>query len=382
MAEQPNEIERRRLDALGDTARSEAAAAEADFQSAVQHAIRAGEALTEVKGLLRHGQWLPWLRENFPLSERTARNYMRLAENRQRVADLPSVREAVALLTAPRLESGNAAADLPAPEDSLEARIEAIPEPDRADYGDGHLEEASFHLAVAEAAPTATGRCTSGCVTTGPSGWPRTGRLRGRCCWRRRQRASGSTMPTGAASGPARRNGRRRLRRRSGPGSRTGRRATPTTRSAASCLWTSARCSSTTPSTCSPTGTGRPRERVHPGRHLRGEVHRGRHGSIPTQVKDCRALAERQGWTVVGVETDEAFSAFSGNRGPGLERAKVLAASTAAEHGRCLLVAQDADRFARGAGDAPGAADHLAEVYFSMRCSGWRSGLSAAASLT
>ena len=95
-----------------------------------------------------------------------------------------------------------------------------------------------------------------------------------------------------------------------------------------------------------------------------------KHGSIPTQLEDCRARAEREGWEVVGEFTDEAFSAYHGNRGPGLERAKALAVATAAEHGRCVLVAQDADRFARGAGDAPGAADHLGEVYFAMRRQG------------
>jgi DNA invertase Pin-like site-specific DNA recombinase len=95
-----------------------------------------------------------------------------------------------------------------------------------------------------------------------------------------------------------------------------------------------------------------------------------KHGSIKTQIEDCRVLAERQGWEVVGQESDEAFSAYSGNRGPGLERAKALAADTASEHGRCVLVAQDADRFARGSGDAPGAADHLGEVYFAMRRQG------------
>jgi site-specific DNA recombinase len=94
------------------------------------------------------------------------------------------------------------------------------------------------------------------------------------------------------------------------------------------------------------------------------------HGSIPTQLADCRALAERQGWEVVGEFSDEAFSAYHGNRGPDLALAKALAVQTAAQDGRCVLVAQDADRFARGAGDAPGAADHLGELYFAMRRQG------------
>jgi site-specific DNA recombinase len=91
------------------------------------------------------------------------------------------------------------------------------------------------------------------------------------------------------------------------------------------------------------------------------------HGSIPTQLTDCQEMATRYGWEVVAEHSDEAFSAFHGNRGPGLEQAKADAIAAAAERGSCILVAQDADRFARGAGDAPGAADHLGEVYFALR---------------
>ena len=70
-----------------------------------------------------------------------------------------------------------------------------------------------------------------------------------------------------------------------------------------------------------------------------------KHGSIPTQLEDCRELAKREGWEVVGEFSDEAFSAYHGNRGPGLLQAKRRAVELAAEHGRCILVAQDADRF-------------------------------------
>lgn len=71
-------------------------------RATVAAAIRAGEALAAAKAQLPHGQWLPWLAENFPASDRTARGYMSLAANRQRVADLPTVREALAELAAPR----------------------------------------------------------------------------------------------------------------------------------------------------------------------------------------------------------------------------------------------------------------------------------------
>ena len=74
-------------------------------------------------------------------------------------------------------------------------------------------------------------------------------------------------------------------------------------------------------------------------------------------------MAEREAPEIVGAERDEGFSAYSGNRGPGLDRAKELAARTAKQRGGiCLLVAQHSDRFARGAGDKPGAPDHLVEV--------------------
>jgi len=91
-----------------------------------------------------------------------------------------------------------------------------------------------------------------------------------------------------------------------------------------------------------------------------------KHGSIETQLEDCRVMAAREGWDIVGEFSDEAFSAYHGNRGPGLAQAK----AKAIEHAPSVLVAQDADRFARGAGDAPGAADHLGELFFAMRRQG------------
>src|SRR5262249_13987743 len=93
-----------------------------------------------------------------------------------------------------------------------------------------------------------------------------------------------------------------------------------------------------------------------------------KHKSIPTQLEDCRKKAEEEGWEVVGEFHDEGFSAYSGNRGPDLEKAKRAAAEAAEEHGAvCALIAQHSDRFARGAGDEPGAADSLVEIWHAMR---------------
>jgi site-specific DNA recombinase len=80
-------------------------------------------------------------------------------------------------------------------------------------------------------------------------------------------------------------------------------------------------------------------------------------GSIPTQLDDARAMAEREGWKVVGEYSDEAASAWSGDRGP-----KLAAAMEHAEReAPSMLVVQHTDRLARGDGVT---ARHLGEIHF------------------
>lgn len=76
------------------------------MRDSVAHAIAAGEILIEAKAQLKHGQWLPWLKEHCgDVAERTAQLYMRAAKNRatieteirNAIADL-SLNEAMALL--------------------------------------------------------------------------------------------------------------------------------------------------------------------------------------------------------------------------------------------------------------------------------------------
>jgi hypothetical protein len=50
-------------------------------EQAAAAAIEAGHKLIEAKGLLRHGEWLPWLRSHVAISDRTARRYMQLAQS-------------------------------------------------------------------------------------------------------------------------------------------------------------------------------------------------------------------------------------------------------------------------------------------------------------
>jgi len=89
-------------------------------------------------------------------------------------------------------------------------------------------------------------------------------------------------------------------------------------------------------------------------------------------------MAKREGWTVLEKYSDEGFGAYKGNRGPGLEAARERAAEAAAEAEAAakkaktearpvMLIAQHSDRFSRGAGDEPGAAQALIEIWHFER---------------
>ena len=79
-------------------------------------------------------------------------------------------------------------------------------------------------------------------------------------------------------------------------------------------------------------------------------------------------MCDREGWEVVGEGSDENFSAYSGNRGPELERTLLLAGEVAADSGEVVaFVVQHSDRISRGAGDAPGAPKALIEIWHEQR---------------
>ena len=87
--------------------RTEHRAASDKMSEALLHAMTAGELLIEAKDQLKHGQWLPWLRDHCSISTRTAQLYMRVGASRaeieaakaQSVAHLDlTLNEAAALL--------------------------------------------------------------------------------------------------------------------------------------------------------------------------------------------------------------------------------------------------------------------------------------------
>jgi len=85
-----------------------------------------------------------------------------------------------------------------------------------------------------------------------------------------------------------------------------------------------------------------------------------RHGSIADQLEECQHAIEADAPRVVeGEYRDEAFSAFSGSRGPGLAEAMHHAQELAAQRGRAELWALHSDRLARGDGRS---ARHAVEI--------------------
>ena len=68
-------------------------------QNSLSAAISAGEGFLKSKELVAYGEWEKWVEENFKITPRMARYYMRLArmteEERKRVSEVTSLREAV-----------------------------------------------------------------------------------------------------------------------------------------------------------------------------------------------------------------------------------------------------------------------------------------------
>jgi hypothetical protein len=87
-------------------------------------------------------------------------------------------------------------------------------------------------------------------------------------------------------------------------------------------------------------------------------------GSIPTQLAAMREKVAREGGRrIIGEFADEAASAYSGSRGPGLTAAIEAAKHAAAEQGEAELWCADPDRLARGDGVS---ARHLGGLFFEL----------------
>jgi hypothetical protein len=86
---------------LAEMAAEKAALVEQHGRKTVQAAMDCGRYLTEIKSRLAHGEWLPWLEENFPHAQQHANRYMVIAANYTRVSNLEeasSIREALRMI--------------------------------------------------------------------------------------------------------------------------------------------------------------------------------------------------------------------------------------------------------------------------------------------
>ena len=77
------------------------------LKTSLKKAIRIGELLTDQKESMGHGAFLPWVKENLPFTDRTARNYMRLHRERDRLKTetVSDLKGAYKLLGAPKAET-------------------------------------------------------------------------------------------------------------------------------------------------------------------------------------------------------------------------------------------------------------------------------------
>jgi hypothetical protein len=75
------------LEALAEDVRRHHKAVERHLRAGLGEAIAAGEALVDAKGLLRHGEFGPWL-TYCGINQRTAQLYMKLAREKRNVAVL------------------------------------------------------------------------------------------------------------------------------------------------------------------------------------------------------------------------------------------------------------------------------------------------------
>lgn len=149
------------LESLASDANDLHAKAEMTAYGAVEYARQCGQKLIEAKAALSHGRWLAWLDENFNGGRRNAYNYMRIALNLQRAANLPepscpdSIRAALRLLAGPGKSShqqitSSDSIDWYTPPEYVEAAREVI--------GDIDLDPATCEAAnaVVQAAKTFT----------------------------------------------------------------------------------------------------------------------------------------------------------------------------------------------------------------------------------
>src|SRR5687767_6103104 len=94
-----------RLPVLAELIREAHTSVQMAARLSAERAIEAGQLLIEAKGAVRHGNWLPWLKEHVGISDRTARGYMQLARSGLKSATVAEMglRRALGSIANPKL---------------------------------------------------------------------------------------------------------------------------------------------------------------------------------------------------------------------------------------------------------------------------------------
>lgn len=77
---------------------------EAALTKSLKNAIEIGRLLSQAKAEIPHGQFTGWLEENCTFSGRTARRYMKLFDNRDKIGSAEGIQEAYTLLQEPKTD--------------------------------------------------------------------------------------------------------------------------------------------------------------------------------------------------------------------------------------------------------------------------------------
>jgi hypothetical protein len=137
-----SEIERS-LSTLAESINREHRRCEEAVNSALEHALNAGELLLEAKDKASHGTWQTWLEANFEGSVRTAQAYMRVAARRDEV-------EATKAQSSAPLSLDAALRGLSAPTDALRSERPATLEELEARAEDALSQARAGALGIAE----------------------------------------------------------------------------------------------------------------------------------------------------------------------------------------------------------------------------------------
>jgi hypothetical protein len=131
---------------LAEMAAEKAALVEQHGRKTVQAAIDCGRYLTEIKSRLGHGEWLPWLAENWQYTQQWANQFMRLANYNStcNLSDAKDIKDALRILGEAEEAAGTKrtrkAAAVPAPEveviDNRPAKPVEQPQASRAMFED------------------------------------------------------------------------------------------------------------------------------------------------------------------------------------------------------------------------------------------------------